>query len=560
MTSAGALLPLSAVESGTVNRLNSNPSPLIARLTGANRVAIYIRKIEAGGHYTLVASHGTSGIQSLTKNELQTAVSLAQFKPHSSITQDYPTKADTLSEGLLLDEPERAGLTPRARPLLIRIGEPDEPRGALLLGEYPTHELRAEALGLCVEIASAYLNRMETEEAGTQQPSIPADSRWHLPRGVEWKARALGVLNRRMLARTRFVDRALRSTRDGLIVADLGGRVAFANPRAAEIFGLSERALVGSDLFQRLREIEHHPAEEQKADRTAREMLTRLVIERLPFEREVVIGDAPPRYYMLRLSAVTSGDDGTGQILGLVAALSDVTQQHELQEMKTDVMTLVTHELRTPLTAIQGMSEVLAQFEVDATRRREMHLAINDEAKRLSRMINEYLDITRLESGARPLRLAPVRIAALVERVLLLLDPLAARRDIRVVRRIASDLPVLLADADLLAQALTNLIANAIKYSPVNTEITVEARSADGWLNVAVADQGYGIPAEALPRIFEKFYRVPRVEDADAPGTGLGLTLVREIVELHGGRVTVESERGIGSSFSVRLPLPPKET
>jgi len=227
--------------------------------------------------------------------------------------------------------------------------------------------------------------------------------------------------------------------------------------------------------------------------------------------------------------------------------------------MKTDVMTLVTHELRTPLTAIQGMSEVLAQFEVSEDRRREMHLAINDEAKRLSRMINEYLDIARLESGARPLRLAPMRIASLVERCLLLLDPLAAQRDIRVVRWFDSNLPALLVDADLLAQALTNLIANSIKYSPVKTEIIIEARLSGDQMLIEVADHGYGIPADVLPRIFEKFYRVPRIEDADMPGTGLGLALVREIVELHGGRVMVESEQGVGSTFSVRLPLSPRE-
>jgi signal transduction histidine kinase len=223
------------------------------------------------------------------------------------------------------------------------------------------------------------------------------------------------------------------------------------------------------------------------------------------------------------------------------------------------VMTLVTHELRTPLTAIQGMSEVLAQFEVDDERRREMHLTINDEAKRLSLMINEYLDISRLESGAQPLRLTAMRIGALLERVLLLLDPVAAQRQIKIVRRLDPNLPGLLADADLIAQALTNLIANAIKYSPVQTEINIGGHADEEALTIDVTDQGYGIPASSLTRIFEKFYRVPRVEDADVPGTGLGLALVREIVELHGGLVTVKSEQGVGSTFSVRLPLTRKE-
>jgi PAS domain S-box-containing protein len=557
LTSASEWFPLSVPERAGVEHLHSNPATLIARLTGAHTVAIYANKSDAGERYTLVASNGTTGIQSLNKNELEEARSLAQLPPQHSITENNFPVTENLSARLLLEEQRQTGSEPRARSLMFQIGGADELKGALLVGQYPKQELRIDTLRLCVEIAAAYIRKIE-DEKGWAQPQAPP---WHLPRGVEWKTHALGSLHRRLLARTRFVDRALRSVEDGLIMADISGHIAFVNPRAAEILGITERALVGSDLFQRLKEIERPTTENgQRVDRGEKEMLMRLVIERVPVERQITIGGVPPRYYMLRLSAVTSTDDGAGQILGLVAALSDVTEQHELQEMKTDVMTLVTHELRTPLTAIQGMSEVLAQFEVDEARRREMHLAINDEAKRLARMISEYLDITRLESGARPLRLVPVRIATLIERALLLLDPLAAQREIRIVRRLDSNLPALLGDADLIAQALTNLIANAIKYSPVKTEIIVEARATNDALLIEVADHGYGIPPEVLPRIFEKFYRVPRVEDADAPGTGLGLTLVREIVELHGGRVTVESEPGRGSTFSVRLPLPAQET
>src|SRR5262249_53465682 len=102
---------------------------------------------------------------------------------------------------------------------------------------------------------------------------------------------------------------------------------------------------------------------------------------------------------------------------------------------------------------------------------------------------------------------------------------------------------------------LTNLVANAIKYSPAGTEVVVSARAGEENLFIAVADQGYGIPPEHHSRIFEKFFRVPRVEDADTPGAGLGLALVREIAELHGGRVTIESEAGAGSTFTLRLPL-----
>jgi signal transduction histidine kinase len=197
----------------------------------------------------------------------------------------------------------------------------------------------------------------------------------------------------------------------------------------------------------------------------------------------------------------------------------------------------------------------LTRFEVEAERRREMHLAINDESKRLARMIDEYLDITRLESGARPLRLEPIRIVQLLERTLLLLDPVAAQNDIRIVRRFDPNLPPLMADPDLIARAVTNLVANAVKFSSPRRDVLVEASAESGYIRIEVRDQGCGIPSEALPHIFEKFYRVPRLEDADAPGAGLGLALVRDIAELHRGRITAESEIGVGSVLTLLLPL-----
>jgi two-component system phosphate regulon sensor histidine kinase PhoR len=553
LTSANELLLLSTER--PASSLGSNPATLVAHLTGSDAVAFYLESGRSSGRYRLVASHGTTFAPYLTQDEISLAVSGAQVGPHYPTNERTKESAETISA----HKSEQDDSSLEKRQLSLALNEDGGPRGALFMQHVP-QEVRSETLRLCVEIATSYIGNV-ANETSTEPEGVAPSSWWWLPRGVEWKARALGVLNRRLLTRARFVDRALRAVEDGLVVADIGGRIAFANPRAAEILGVPERVLVGSDLFQRLAETEQPgAAHDLEVTRMARETLMRLIISRAPVEREITAGEAPRRYYTLRLSTVTSGDDGAGEILGLVAALSDVTQQHELQEMKSDVMALVTHELLTPLTAIQGMSEVLAEFEVPAERQLEMHLAINDEAKRLAHLIIEYMDITKLESGAHPLRLAPVRLMALIERVLLLLSPLAAQRNIRIVRRLARDLPALMADADLIAQALTNLIANAIKYSPVKTEITVEARAVSGGLLVEVSDHGYGISTDALPHIFEKFYRVSSVEDTDVPGTGLGLALVREIVELHGGRVTVHSELGLGSTFSVRLPLAPKET
>lgn len=525
--------------------IHTNPATLIAHLIAAKTIGIYLLDKKDRG-YRLLASHGAEAVPRLSETEVETAASLRPSDSSSNEAEEPSINRKRASD------PERSRESHITSRCLVLRNNDNQPSGVLMIKDAPEFEATVETLRLCVEISRSVVNNVDDQ---LRFRSI----RWHLPRGVEWKAHALGVLNRRLLSRARFVDRALRAVDDGLIIADIGGRIAFANPRAAEILDIPQRAVVGSDLFHQLNNLQSQKASaERKGDHVAREMLMRSVVGRAPVERQIMVGN-PPRYYTLRLSAVTSGHDETAPVLGLVAALSDVTQQHELEQMKTDVMTLVSHELLTPLTAIQGMSEVLSQFEVPDDRRREMHLTINDEAKRLAHMISEYLDITKLESGTHGLRPAPLRMVPLIERVLLLLEPLAAQRNIRIARDLAPSLPPIMADADLIAQALTNLVANAIKYSPLDTEIVIRAHAAGNALLVTVKDHGCGIPANVLPHIFEKFYRVPRLEDADVQGTGLGLTLVREIVELHGGHITVESELGIGSSFSVSLPLPTTE-
>jgi len=385
-----------------------------------------------------------------------------------------------------------------------------------------------------------------------------AGEKWRLPRGAEWKARELKALNQQLLQRALFIGRALWSIEDGLIIAATDARIIFANPRAAQILGVPELALAGSDLFERISEAEFLRAQQSptivsrlQSAGAAREALRRLLEERKSIEREIILGSNNAQHYSLRVSSVA--DSAHGEVYGIVAAFTDITRHRELQRTQRDVMALVTHELKTPLTAIQGMSELLSQFEVDAARRREMHLIINDEAKRLARMIDEYLDLTRLESGARQLRLAPLRIEQLMERALLLLDPVAERAGLKITRNLSADLPPILGDADLIARAVTNLVDNAIKFSPAHSTVTVNARAEGSAVLIEVIDQGCGVAPEFLPHVFEKFYRVPRAANADVPGAGLGLSLVREVAELHNGTATIESQPGKGSIFSLYL-------
>ncbi len=471
----------------------------IARLADVQGVAIYMSK---KGRLGLVAAHGIAILQ----------------------------KGNT---GFLLPH-QREDL--RLLPFPI-----ERPNGRVTLviahdaGRLPSLEIQKLCAAIAVSAAEAWADNEKL-------------SRWWWPRGLTWKARSLHYLNTRILDRAKFVDLALRSVEDGIIIAGLDGSITFANQRAAAVFDTSEQALRGRNLLEVLAGSEWTPSE------SPRESLVGLVVERAKIEREITLPGARPRQFILRMAAVCSSEDGPGSVLGIVASLSDITRQHELQQTKNDVMALVSHEMRTPLTAIQGMSELLAQFEFDPARGRELSAAIHDEAKRLTRMIGQYLDITRLESGSTVLRRSAVRVEALVERTLLMLDPLASERGIQLKRNLSFNAHPVLADADLLASAVSNLASNAIKYSARDTEVTISVKNFANGVSIEVADQGYGIPEDSLQRVFEKFYRVPRVEDVDVPGTGLGLALVREIAELHCGSVNVRSSVGSGSVFTLWVP------
>jgi PAS domain S-box-containing protein len=423
---------------------------------------------------------------------------------------------------------------------------PSGMEGILFLVPKPGVPIPLHRARLTLEMAGSYLVALEggRGRGGVfQHEARPRGSRF-LPRGLEWKTLALAKLQRTLLREAQFTLRSLRSVGDGLLVAVPTGEIVFANLRASEIFGVPEQVLIGSSLFERLGMNE------------SQEMATleALLVDRILVEREVHWGSGKPRFFSLRMNVATERPEERGSVLGIVATISDITKQQELQQLKSDVLSLVTHEMRTPLTAIQGMSEVLAEFELEVGRRKEMHLAINEEAKRLARMIEEYLDIARLEAGARPLRKESLRLEKVVDRVLLLLEPVANRRGIFMEREMSPSVPNVLADEDLLSRAVTNVVGNAIKFSAPGDVIRIGVRAEGEQAVVAIEDTGPGIGETDLPHIFEKFYRVPRAGAQVQSGSGLGLAYVKEIMEAHGGCVTVESKIGAGSKFLLRLP------
>ena len=217
------------------------------------------------------------------------------------------------------------------------------------------------------------------------------------------------------------------------------------------------------------------------------------------------------------------------------------------------------HEMRTPLTAIQGSSEIMSRYKLPEAKGKELSDMINSESKRLSRIIQTFLDVERLADGQMELKREPFEAAQVVEACMRRVTPLAERKQIQ----LTLDSPVeatLLGDRELMEYAFYNLLTNAVKYSPARTHVRVFSDFRNDELRLSVQDQGIGMDAKELKSIFKKFYRTQRAEASGEVGTGIGLSIVEQIVTHHGGRIEVASEPGQGSCFTIvmkaRVPVP----
>jgi signal transduction histidine kinase len=221
------------------------------------------------------------------------------------------------------------------------------------------------------------------------------------------------------------------------------------------------------------------------------------------------------------------------------------TERHRYQQ----AIHFVTHEMRTPLTAIQGSSELMGRYNLSEEKRKQIAEMINMESKRLARMIQTFLDVERLSDGQMELKREPFQVGDIVGACVGRALPLAERKNIRIQTRELEG--ALEGDRELMEYAVYNLLTNAVKYSPPDTEITVACHSDGTHLRLSVQDQGIGMDAKELRQIFQKFYRTKRAEASGEAGTGIGLSIVEQIVQYHGGKMEVTSQPGRGSCFTV---------
>lgn len=343
----------------------------------------------------------------------------------------------------------------------------------------------------------------------------------------------------RLIAEQRKTEAIMFSIGEGIVMADRDGRIQLVNRVAREMFGL------GADA-----ELEGRPLSEALPSGLLREAM--LSAEAKPGKfKEADLSDEQNRR-VVRVAAAAVVTPGRGAEIGVVYALRDVTLERELDKMKEDFLHYITHDLRNPLGSAMGFLDLLLRGTAGVLNPDQHGIvsSVRRSTSRLMSLINNILDIAKMESGRTRLQLKTVSLAGVAGRAIDILEQLAKAKNISVHLAAVEEFSVN-ADADMLERVFTNLLGNAIKYTPQGGTITLSIADEGPQLRCCVEDTGDGIPADYIDRVFEKFEQVLGQKRG---GTGLGLTITRFFVEAHLGRIWVESEVGHGSRFYFTIP------
>lgn len=340
----------------------------------------------------------------------------------------------------------------------------------------------------------------------------------------------------------RKTESVLRSVSEGVVVVDVKGNVLMLNPAAEKLLATSKKDKVGKSISDNIRE----------------EQVISLFKGETGSDQDIeVIGEGDETRKILKASsAVIENEDG--QTIGMVSVLSDVTKQRELDRMKSQFVANVTHELRTPLIAIQKSIDILFNKKagnISETQEQFLSLAARN-LKRLRVLIDDLLDLAKLEGGQMQIKCKAHKIEDIVNESVETVNPWAGTKNIKIYIEIQDNLPKVYMDDSRIIQVLNNLLSNSIKFTPLEGSIRVMVSFVESKreFEISVKDTGIGIEQDKLNKAFDKFYQIGEKTPADISGTGIGLSVAKEIVELHGGRIWVESEKGKGSEFIFTLP------
>ena len=363
-----------------------------------------------------------------------------------------------------------------------------------------------------------------------------------LTQSLNEMARQLDEKIRTVTGQRNEMEAMLSSMIEGIFAVDMGERIISINEAAARLLGLNRQATPGQSLHEAVRNVE------------LQRFVARSLASKTQGEEEILFRDGAERFIQVRSTILC---DSAGAQIGALVVLNDVTRMHRLETMRRDFVANVSHELKTPITSIKGFVETLRDGAISEPDRAAHFLdIIARQADRLGSIIDDLLALSRIEREAqrgqvqrREVEMRGVLLSSAED-----CSAKARHRDIRIDVQCDAALKACV-NPQLIEQAIVNLLDNAIKYSEPGRGVELAAAGNESQVEISVRDHGCGIPAEHLSRIFERFYRVDKARSRDMGGTGLGLAIVKHIAQAHGGSVTVTSDVGVGSTFTLSLPL-----
>ncbi|MEN6478357.1 MAG: ATP-binding protein [Anaerolineales bacterium] len=395
----------------------------------------------------------------------------------------------------------------------------------------------AESTSRPIRRLSAYVRRLAQGEL--DQPVLPTstDEVGQLTADTMEMARRLRDTIASLNAERAQLSAVLDQMADAVLLTDREGAVILLNPAAQTLLHTSQEASLGRSFTQVVRQ--HELSAVWSAARDAHEQRAEVVD----------LGEQLWQVIVRPLDAVEPG--------ACLVLLQDLTPLRRFEGLRREFVSNISHELRTPLASLRALADTLHDSALDDRPAAERFLGrMDDEIDALTQMVEELLELSRIESGRVPIRLERIAVAAFVEPAVERLRPQAERAQLNVQLDLPATLPAVLGDEQRLQQVVTNLVHNAIKFTPAGGAIRVTARTEGDQVVVSVSDTGIGIPAEAQARIFERFYKADRSRSSG--GTGLGLAIAKHIVLAHGGRIWVESVEGQGSRFSFTVQAAPR--
>lgn len=344
------------------------------------------------------------------------------------------------------------------------------------------------------------------------------------------------------------LEAILGSMAEGVMVIGKDEKIVLVNSPITKTFDLRTKDAVGKPYWEVIRNEEINS------------ILRETIRNKQSMRKEVHIFSPEDIYFNVQTSVImnpviSNGVHNSSEVLGALAVFHNITELIKIDKMRKEFTANVSHELKTPLTSIKGFVETLLDGAVDDKQKSKEYLnIIKTHTDRLEYLLNDLLSLARIESREIKMEMSNVRIQNMINKVTALYKNKLHEKQLILANDIPEDIPSIYVDEAKMEQVFSNLLDNAIKFTPNNGKINIKAGEEKDFIKIDFKDTGIGIPKEHIPRIFERFYTVDKARSRELGGTGLGLSIVKHIIEAHGGKITVESAMGTGSIFSVYLP------